>query len=96
MITFEPGVSVSKLVVPNKVTFPPLASHLYSSTSTARVPFESIEKCVTHAQFPDGKLVLLGSPESVAYVAINVLVFPEMLSVTVCWAPPVPIGDHCL
>ena len=39
---------------------------------------------------------MLGTPESVANVAINVLVFTDTLTVTVCSAPPVAFPDHCL
>lgn len=55
-----------------------------------------IEKCVTHAQSPEGILITPGTLESVAYVANRVLVLGAMLVVTVCSAPPVPTGDHCL
>lgn len=60
------------------------------------VSFELIEKCVTHDQRPEGMLVIPGTLESVAYVAIKVLVLPGTLVTTVCSAPPVPTGDHCL
>ena len=56
----------------------------------------SIEKWVTHAQSPEGKLITPGKFESVAYVAISVLVLPATLVTTVCSAPPVGIPDHCL
>ena len=57
----------------------------------------SIEKCVTHAQSPEGKLITPGLFESVAYVAKRVLVLPPAtLAVTVCSAPPVGEPDHCL
>ena len=39
---------------------------------------------------------MLGTPESVANVAINVLVLTDALTVTVCSAPPVAFPDHCL
>ena len=39
---------------------------------------------------------MLGTPESVANVAINVLVLTDALIVTVCSAPPLALGDHCL
>lgn len=95
-IVLLPGVSVSTLVVPSRTTFPPVESHLYSSTSTASVPLLSIAKCVTHAQLPDGRLVTPGTFESVAKVAISVLVLPAIELVTVCCEPPLPVGDHCL
>lgn len=60
------------------------------------VSFELIEKCVTHAQRPEGKLVTPGTLESVAYVAIKVLVLPATLVTTVCSEPPVGVPDHCL
>lgn len=41
-------------------------------------------------------LVILGTPESVANVAIRVLVLPETLIVVVCSVPPLALGDHCL
>ena len=56
----------------------------------------SIEKCVTQAQSPEGRLITPGLFESVAYVANRVLVFPATLVVTVCSAPPVGEPDHCL
>jgi hypothetical protein len=56
-----------------------------------------IEKCVTQAQSPEGRLITPGLFESVAYVANRVLVLlPAMLVVTVCSAPPVAEPDHCL
>ena len=64
--------------------------------STATVAFVLIEKCVTQAQFPAGILVKFGTPESVAKVAINVLVVADKVVTTVCSAPPVAVGDHCL
>jgi len=87
--------SVSRLVIPNCVETPPVV-YLYNLTSTARFPFPFIDKCVTQAQFPEGMLVILGTPESVAKVAILVKVEPGTLVTTVCSAVPVPIGDHCL
>jgi hypothetical protein len=60
------------------------------------VTLASIEKCVTHAQSPEGKLITPGSFESVACVAISVLVLPATLVTTVCSAPPVGVPDHCL
>lgn len=57
----------------------------------------SIEKCVTQAHKPEGKLITPGLFESVANVANKVLVLlPAMLVVTVCSAPPVGVPDHCL
>jgi hypothetical protein len=41
-------------------------------------------------------LVRLGTPESVAKVAINVLVFGATFVTTVCSAPTTAVGDHCL
>ena len=64
--------------------------------STATVTFVSIEKCVTHAQFPAGILVILGTPLSVAYVAIRVLVLAVSVLTTVVCPVPVAVGDHCL
>jgi hypothetical protein len=64
--------------------------------STATILSVSIEKCVTHAQFPAGMLVMFGTPESVAKVAINVLVSATTFLTTVCCAPPVAVGDHSL
>ena len=64
--------------------------------STATFLFVSIEKCVTQAQLPAGMLVILGTPESVAKVAINVLVFGATFVTTVCSAPTTAVGDHCL
>jgi hypothetical protein len=87
--------SVSRFVVPNKVDTPPTV-YLYNSTSTAKVPFEAIERWVTKAHNPDGILVMLGTPESVANVAIRVLVLPATLIVVVCSVPPLALGDHCL
>lgn len=56
-----------------------------------------IEKCVTHAQRPEGRSVTPGTFESVANVANSVLVLPPaILVVTVCSAPPVGLPDHCL
>jgi hypothetical protein len=55
-----------------------------------------IEKCVTHVHRPEGNCVTPGTFESVAYVAISVLVLPATLVTTVCSAPPVGIPDHCL
>jgi len=88
-------LSVSRLVIPNWVETPPVV-YLNNLTSTAKFPLPFIEKCVTHAQFPEGMLVKFGTPESVAKVAIFVKVEPATDKVTVCSAPPVPIGDHCL
>ena len=87
--------SVSRFVVPNSVETPPVV-YLYNSTSTDKFPLPFIEKCVTQAHNPDGILIMLGVPESVAYVAISVLVLPVTDNVTVCSVPPVPFGDHCL
>jgi hypothetical protein len=64
--------------------------------SIATFAFVSIEKCVTQAQFPAGIFVKLGTPESVAYVAINVLVFTATFVTIVCSAPTTAVGDHCL
>jgi hypothetical protein len=64
--------------------------------STATFLFVSIEKCVTQAQFPGGICVIFGTPESVAKVAINVLVFGATFLTTVCSAPTTAVGDHCL
>jgi hypothetical protein len=64
--------------------------------STATFLFVSIEKCVTQAQLPAGMLVILGTPESVAKVAINVLVSAATFVTTVCSAPTTAVGDHCL
>lgn len=58
--------------------------------------FALIDKCKTQAQRPEGILVTPGEFESVAYVAMRVLVEPATLVTTVCSAPPVPTGDHCL
>jgi hypothetical protein len=52
--------------------------------------------CETHAQFPEGRFVTLGTPESVAKVAIMVGVLPATVVVTDCSVPPVAFGDHCL
>ena len=41
-------------------------------------------------------LVIPGTPESVAKVAIRVRVLPATESVTVCSVPPLALGDHCL
>ena len=87
--------SVSRFVVPNSVETPPVV-YLYNSISTARLPLPFCEKCVTQAQLPEGKLVVLGTPESVAKEAIAVLALPVTVNVTVCSVPPVPVGDHCL
>lgn len=86
---------MSRFVVPNKVDTPPTV-YLYNSTSTATSPFDAIERCVIKAHKPDGILVILGTPESVANVAIKVLVLPATEIVTVCSAPPVAFPDHCL
>ena len=64
--------------------------------STATVAFVLIEKCVTHAQFPAGILVILGTPLSVAYVAIRVLVLALSVLTTVVCPVTVAVGDHCL
>jgi hypothetical protein len=40
--------------------------------------------------------VILGTPESVANVAIRVLVLPATFTVTVCSVPPLAVGLHCL
>ena len=64
--------------------------------STANVTFVLIEKCVTHAQFPAGILVILGTPLSVAYVAIRVLVLALSVLTTVVCPVTVDVGDHCL
>ena len=40
--------------------------------------------------------MILGTPESVANVAIRVLVLPATLIVVVCSVPPLALGDHCL
>jgi hypothetical protein len=64
--------------------------------STATVAFVLIEKCVTHAQFPAGILVILGTPLSVANVAIRVLVLALSVLTTVVCPVTVPVGDHCL
>ena len=39
---------------------------------------------------------MLGTPESVAKVAIKVLVLPATDIVTVCSLPPLAFGLHCL
>ncbi len=39
---------------------------------------------------------MLGTPESVANVAIRVLVLPATLIVVVCSVPPLAFPDHCL
>ena len=95
MITPLDNDSVSRFVVPKRVETPPVV-YLYNSTSTATSLFESISKCVTQAQLPAGMLVRLGTPESVAKVAINVLVFTATFVTTVCSAPTTAVGDHCL
>ena len=64
--------------------------------STATVTFVLIEKCVTHAQFPAGILVILGTPLSVANVAIRVLVLALSVLTTVVCPVTVAVGDHCL
>lgn len=86
---------MSRFVVPKRVDVPPTV-YLYNSTSTAKFPFESIEKWLTQAQSPEGMLVMPGTPESVANVAISVLVLPATERVTVCSEPPLALGDHCL
>lgn len=54
------------------------------------------EKCVTQAQLPEGRLIALGTPESVANVANKVLE-PDAIDVLiVCSAAPEGIGDHSL
>jgi hypothetical protein len=58
--------------------------------------FLSIEIWVTQAQFPDGKLVALGEPESIAYVPTIVRVPPVIVVVLVCCAASVGVVDHCL
>ncbi len=40
--------------------------------------------------------MILGTPESVANVAIRVLVLPATFIVVVCSVPPLAFGDHCL
>lgn len=56
----------------------------------------SFEICVTHAQLPDGRLIALGLPESIAYVPIATLFPPDMLVVVVCSPVVVGVVDHCL
>ena len=94
-MTFVDIDSVSRFVVPKRVETPPVV-YLYNSMSTAKLTFVSIEKCVTQAQLPAGILAILGTPESVAKVAINVLVFTATFVTTVCSAPTTAVGDHCL
>jgi hypothetical protein len=93
--TFGDILSVSRFVVPSNVDTPPTV-YEYNSISTAKSPLPASEKCVTQAQLPEGIFVKLGTPESVAYVANSVLVFPATFCVTVCCVPPLPFGDHCL
>ena len=81
--------------MPNKVETAPVV-YLYNSTSTARLPPPTIEKCVTQPQRPEGKFVVFGTPLSVAKVANNVLVLPAIVAVTVCSAALVAVGDHSL
>ena len=64
--------------------------------STAKFTLVFIEKCVTHAQFPAGILVILGTPLSVAYVAIRVLVLALSVLTTVVCPVTVAVGDHSL
>ena len=64
--------------------------------STAKFLLVFIEKCVTQAQFPAGILVKLGTPLSVANVAIRVLVLALNVLTIVVSPVVVPIGDHCL
>lgn len=57
--------SVSKFVTPKRVDVPPVV-YLYSSISTATFTFALMAKWVTQAQFPEGRFVAFGTPESVA------------------------------
>jgi hypothetical protein len=94
-MTFVVIAAESMLVVPRRVETPPVV-YLYNSTSTFIVSLAFIEKCATQAQRPEGILIMLGTPESVAKVANKVLVFPAMLVVSVTSPVIVAFGDHCL
>ena len=89
------NASVSRFVVPNKVDVPPVV-YLYNSTSTANASLVLILRCVTNAHNPEGILVMFGTPESVANVAINCLVAEATATVTDCSAPLIALGDNSL
>jgi len=52
--------------------------------------------CVMNENNPEGILVVFGTPESVANVAINCLVADGTDTVTDCSAPLIALGDSSL
>jgi hypothetical protein len=70
--------------------------YLYKLTDISQTEEVSGKKCIVNPQLPAGIAIALGTPLSVANVAIVPLKpLPSVIEVVVC-AEPLGVGDNCL